>query len=110
MSRLRTLGLALALALGAGGLHAADMIDINTATAKELEAIKGIGPAKAKAIIEYRTKNGPFKSVDDLVKVPGIGDKAFADIKGMVSVGSGAMPAAPAKPAMPAEPAKPKAY
>ncbi|KAF0101577.1 MAG: competence protein ComEA [bacterium] len=41
-------------------------VDINTATQSELEAVKGIGPAKAKAIVEHRQKSGPFKSVDDL--------------------------------------------
>jgi len=65
----------------------AQMIDINTATATELETLKGIGPAKAKAIVEYRTAHGAFQSVDDLAKVPGIGTKILGDIKDKVSVG-----------------------
>lgn len=53
------------LALGA--------VNVNTATQSELEALHGIGSVKAKAIIDYRQKNGPFKSLEDLDKVPGIG-------------------------------------
>ncbi len=53
-------------------------VDINSATQSELEAVKGIGPAKAKAIIEYRQKHGPYQSVDDLVAVKGLG-KASVD-------------------------------
>ena len=48
-------------------------VNINTATQAELETLQGIGPGKAKAIIDYRKKNGLFKSVDDLEKVDGIG-------------------------------------
>lgn len=58
-------------------LHAtaADHVNINTANAEQLAAsINGIGPAKAQAIIEYREKHGPFKSIDDLALVRGIGE------------------------------------
>jgi competence protein ComEA len=48
-------------------------IDLNTATAEQLDALPGVGPATAKAIIDHRTKNGPFRSVDDLLDVRGIG-------------------------------------
>ncbi|MEV5028668.1 ComEA family DNA-binding protein [Paenibacillus sp. LPE1-1-1.1] len=50
-------------------------LDINRATAAELDALKGIGPAKAQAIIEDRDKNGKYASVDDLLRVKGIGEK-----------------------------------
>ena len=61
-------------------------VNINTATKEELDALPGIGPVKAQAIVDYRTKNGPFKSVDDVKKVKGIGDATFGKIKGDISV------------------------
>jgi len=93
----------------------AQAVDINTASAEQLEkAIKGIGPARATAIVNYRTTNGPFKSVDDLLKVQWIKDKALSKIlqdnKDQLTVGTtAAVPAAavPATPAMPAVPATP---
>lgn len=62
-------------------------LDINTADQKELESIKGIGPVKAKAIIDYRKKNGPFKSVDDLANVKGMNAKGIASMKGELTAG-----------------------
>ncbi|MFP7754519.1 ComEA family DNA-binding protein [Thermodesulfobacteriota bacterium B35] len=62
-------------------------VNINTATVKELQAIRGIGQTKAEAIIKYRKKEGPFKSVKDLVKVKGIGEKTVEKIKGEITVG-----------------------
>lgn len=51
-------------------------VDINTADAETIAAeLKGVGPAKAKAIVEYREKHGPFKTADDLSLVKGIGDR-----------------------------------
>ena len=70
-------------------------INLNTATAAELASLKGIGPAKAQAIVEHRDKNGQFKSVDDLKLVHGIGDKMLEQLRPQVVV-SGAAPAAPA--------------
>ena len=56
-------------------------VNVNTATQAELQTLDGIGPVKAKAIIDYRTKNGPFKSIDDLEKVTGIGQGTLKDIR-----------------------------
>ena len=56
-------------------------ISINTATLEELMELDGVGEAKAKAIIEYREKNGEFKTIDDLLNVSGIGEGLFAKIK-----------------------------
>lgn len=63
-------------------------VDINTATQSELEAVKGIGPAKAKAIVGYREKNGPFKSIDSLAEVKGFGKASVAKLKGELTVGA----------------------
>lgn len=56
-------------------------VNVNTASQQELETLKGIGPVKAKAIVDYRSKNGPFKSPADLVNVPGIGEKTVEKLK-----------------------------
>lgn len=56
-------------------------ININTATIEQLQQIKGIGPSKAKAIIEEREKGGPFKSIEEITRVKGIGKKTFESIK-----------------------------
>lgn len=61
-------------------------VNINTATEAELDSLPGIGPAKAKDIVEYRKKNGNFKSVDDLKNVKGIGDKTIADLKPQITL------------------------
>jgi competence protein ComEA len=65
---------------------AAGAVDLNSADAAALESIKGIGPARAAAIIQYRDKHGPFASVDELVKVPGIGDKSITQLRDQLSV------------------------
>lgn len=63
-------------------------VDINTATQSQLESLSGVGPKKAQAIIEYRKKNGAFKSVDDLDKVPGFGAKTVNSLKKDITVGN----------------------
>ena len=67
-------------------------VDINTADQADLETIKGIGPVKAKAIIEHRNKHGVFKSVEDLVHVRGIGDGTLKKLGDQVSVEETAVP------------------
>jgi competence protein ComEA len=61
-------------------------VNINTASATELAALQGIGPAKAQAIVDHREKNGQFKSVDDLKLVHGIGDKMLEQLRPHVTV------------------------
>ncbi|MCA9859741.1 MAG: ComEA family DNA-binding protein [Thermomicrobiales bacterium] len=62
------------------------LIDINTANADELDRLPGIGPALADAIIEYRTENGPFTSVDQLARVPGISARMVDDMRELVTI------------------------
>ena len=61
-------------------------IDLNSATAKELESLPGIGPELARRILEYRRINGRFSSVDDLKKVSGIGDKTLENLRPLVTL------------------------
>jgi len=72
-------------AFAAGAAPAAARVNINSASADELASLPGIGPAKAKAIIDHR--NGqPFRTPDDLRKVKGIGDKLFERVKDQITV------------------------
>ena len=61
--------------------------DLNTGTVKELQQLPGIGKGLAKRIVDYRTANGPFKTVEDLIKVKGIGKKTFAKMQDRLTVG-----------------------
>ena len=62
------------------------LVNINTASAAELQTLSGIGPSMAQSIIDERTKNGAFASVDDLMRVSGIGEKKLAKIKDCICV------------------------
>ena len=64
-----------------------DLININTATAAELDALPGIGPTTAQKIIDYRDTNGPFISIEDIVNVSGIGPTTYVRIKDLITVG-----------------------
>ena len=63
------------------------VVNINTASASELDALPGIGAKVAARIIEYRQKNGPFKKIEELMNVQGIGEKNFLKLKPQISVG-----------------------
>jgi competence protein ComEA len=73
--------------LAAGTLPAADKININTASAKELTQLDRVGPAIAAGIAEYREQNGLFEKIEDIMKVSGIGPKLFEGIKDRITVG-----------------------
>ena len=61
-------------------------VSLNNATVEELMTLSGIGEAKAKEIIEYRNTNGPFKTIEDLKNIPGIGESIFAKIKENITI------------------------
>ena len=85
-------GIVLALALWA-------VTDLNSATENEIATLPGIGPSKARAIVEYRAEHGAIRTLDELDDIPGIGPATIANMRGLVSVDATAAPAAP-----PAEP------
>lgn len=106
MKRIRTIALALALA-APFAVQGGQTVDINTADADTLaRVIDGIGVAKAQAIVDYRQANGPFKTVDGLVAVKGIGERTVERNRDRLSVGpaatASAMPTPAATPAKPA--------
>jgi competence protein ComEA len=87
--------LALAIPAGAAPIQekpaeakasAAQVVNINTAPAEQLERLPGVGPKTAARIIEYRQKNGGFKKVEELMNVRGIGEKAFLKMKAQLTV------------------------
>ena len=78
-----------ATAFGAATEEKAARLNLNAASADDLATLPGIGPSYAKRIVEYREKNGPFKRVEDLLNVQGIGEKTLEKIRDRVMVGSG---------------------
>jgi competence protein ComEA len=77
-----------ALVCLAVGTANAEVVDVNSADAVSIAAnVIGIGPAKAEAIVAYREANGPFKSVDDLLLVKGIGSATLDNIRDKLTIG-----------------------
>ena len=65
---------------------ATTMVNINTASAVEFEELPGVGAKTAALIVEYRQKNGPFKKVEELMNVRGIGEKSFLKLKDQLTI------------------------
>jgi comEA protein len=61
-------------------------LNLNTATAAQLEALPGVGAGTAKLIVDHRQKNGGFKKVEELMNIKGIGEKSFLKLKSMVTI------------------------
>jgi competence protein ComEA len=107
MSKFNYLLLATTLSVTSSLAMAAEPVDINSADAATLaENVKGVGETKAEAIVAFREKHGPFKTVEDLALVDGIGEKTVQANRELLTVGA-AKSATPAK-ASPAKEAPPK--
>jgi competence protein ComEA len=79
-----TRGAAAVTAGGASGTSPTAPVDLNSATAEQLDALPGIGPVTAQKIVAYRQAHGPFTSVDDLDAIPGIGPSRIENLRGLV--------------------------
>lgn len=62
------------------------LLDLNSANAEQLDGLPGIGPVRAQAIVRIRERNGPFRSIDELRALPRLSEKAFARLRGLVTV------------------------
>ena len=86
-SPLVTSPVAYAFAQDASAAAPAQSVNVNTATAAQLEALPGIGPSMAQRIVAYRDKNGPFKKLEDLMNIQGIGEKSFLKLRPLLTIG-----------------------
>jgi competence protein ComEA len=70
----------------AGSTAPAAVVNLNTATAAQIATLPGIGPKTAELVVQYRQKNGPFKKIEEIMNVKGIGEKSFLRIKDRLTV------------------------
>jgi competence protein ComEA len=73
-------------ALGLAPSQAATLVNLNSADAAAFEQLPGVGPVLADRIVQWRTSNGPFRSIDELGEVSGIGDAIMGQLRSMVTV------------------------
>ena len=64
-----------------------EVVNLNSATAAQIASLPGIGPKTADLVVQYRTKNGPFKKIEEIMNVRGIGEKSFLKIKDRLTIG-----------------------
>ena len=72
--------------MGVGGTAPGSLVDLNTATLEQLDALDGVGPAIAQQILEFRESRGGFTSVEELGEIPGIGERRLASLRAQVTV------------------------
>ena len=72
---------------GGGAESQPPLVDLNSATTDLLDSLPGIGPVRAQAIVDFRERNGPFASVEDIINVQGIADGTYEQIRGLVIAG-----------------------
>ena len=77
------------LATGVVAAQEPELVNINTASVEELQVLPRIGPVVAQRIVDYREKNGSFEGTAELMNVKGIGEKTFASLKDLITVGEG---------------------
>lgn len=77
-----------AVSIPSANQNSGTLVNINTATAADLDALPGIGPSTAQKIIDYRDANGPFATIEAIMDVPGIGESKFAEIESLITVGN----------------------
>lgn len=70
----------------AAAVVSTDVINLNSATAAQIASLPGIGPKTADLVVQYRTKNGPFKKIEEIMNVRGVGEKSFLKIKDRLTV------------------------
>ncbi len=70
------------------------VVNVNTASAAELEQLPGVGPRVAARIVDYRTKKGPFRKLEELMNVQGIGEKSFLKLRTQLTIAGTPAPAA----------------
>ena len=66
-----------------------EVVNLNSATAAQIASLPGIGPKTADLVVQYRQKNGPFKKIEEIMNVRGIGEKSFLKIKDRLTVADG---------------------